>query len=52
MSPDSPARPIGDRRPHGTRVAVIGDVGGHLDELRRELVRLGADERTGSCPPT
>jgi hypothetical protein len=32
-------------------VAVIGDVGGHLAELRRELVRLGADERTGVLPP-
>jgi hypothetical protein len=31
-------------------VAVIGDVGGHLAELRRELVRLGADERTGELP--
>jgi hypothetical protein len=26
------------------RVAVIGDVGGHLDELRRELRNLGADD--------
>jgi hypothetical protein len=33
-----------------TRVAVIGDVGGHLDELRRELVRLGADEPSGALP--
>lgn len=32
------------------RVAVIGDVGGHLVELRRELVRLGADEATGRLP--
>jgi hypothetical protein len=31
-------------------VAVIGDVGGHLDELQRELVRLGTDERTGVLP--
>ncbi len=33
------------------RVAVIGDVGGHADELRRELVRLGADAATGDLPP-
>lgn len=33
------------------RVAVIGDVGGHLDELRRELLRLGADPATGVLPP-
>jgi N-acetylmuramoyl-L-alanine amidase len=33
------------------RVAVIGDVGGHLDELRRELRRLGAEETTGRLPP-
>lgn len=33
------------------RVAVIGDVGGHLDELRAELVRLGADPETGDLPP-
>jgi hypothetical protein len=31
-------------------VAVIGDVGGHLQELRRELVRLGVSERTGELP--
>ncbi|MFT3661690.1 MAG: metallophosphoesterase [Gordonia sp. (in: high G+C Gram-positive bacteria)] len=31
------------------RVAVIGDVGGHLDELRRELGELGAD-RAGRLP--
>jgi hypothetical protein len=31
-------------------VAVIGDVGGHLDELRRELVRLGADPTTMVLP--
>ena len=34
----------------GHRFAVIGDVGGHLDELRRELRRLGADRSTGSLP--
>ncbi|HEY5786172.1 MAG TPA: metallophosphoesterase [Microlunatus sp.] len=36
--------------PGGHRVAVIGDVGGHLAQLRRELVRLGADEETGELP--
>ncbi len=33
------------------RVAVIGDVGGHLAELRSELVRLGADRTTLALPP-
>jgi hypothetical protein len=33
------------------RVAVIGDVGGHLAALRFELVRLGADPHTGVLPP-
>lgn len=32
------------------RVAVIGDVGGHLDELTSELSRLGADPRTRQLP--
>lgn len=32
------------------RVAVIGDVGGHRDELRRELYRLGAIGRLGRLP--
>jgi len=32
------------------RVAVIGDVAGHLDELRVELTRLGADPHTGRLP--
>lgn len=32
------------------RVAVIGDVAGQLDELRRELRRLGADGQTGRLP--
>ena len=36
--------------PSGSRIAVIGDVGGHLAELQRELVRLGADEVTGELP--
>lgn len=38
---------------HGSssgRVAVIGDVGGQLGALRRELVRLGADHATGTLP--
>ncbi|AKU17418.1 metallophosphoesterase [Luteipulveratus mongoliensis] len=35
---------------HRTRVAVIGDVGGHLDELRAELIRLGADSASGALP--
>lgn len=33
-----------------SRVAVIGDVGGHSDALREELVRLGADPATGALP--
>jgi hypothetical protein len=32
------------------RVAVIGDVAGHLDELTTELVRLGADPTTLVLP--
>lgn len=32
------------------RVAVIGDVGGHLEPLRRELVRLGADPASLRLP--
>jgi hypothetical protein len=32
------------------RVAVIGDIAGHLDELRAELGRLGADPGTGRLP--
>ena len=32
------------------RVAVIGDISGHLDELRTELRRLGADRVTGRLP--
>ena len=34
----------------GHRVAVIGDVAGHLDELRGELRRLGADPTSGRLP--
>lgn len=34
------------------RVAVIGDIGGHADELRTELRRLGAaDDAHGTLPP-
>jgi hypothetical protein len=36
---------------HTGRLAVIGDVAGHLDELRGELVRLGADPSTLRLPP-
>ncbi|WP_375429721.1 metallophosphoesterase [uncultured Friedmanniella sp.] len=32
------------------RVAVIGDVAGHLEELVGELRRLGADPETGTLP--
>jgi hypothetical protein len=35
----------------GGRVAVIGDVGGHRNELVSELRRLGADPATGWLPP-
>lgn len=34
----------------GTRLAVIGDVGGHPTELRKELLRLGANPDTGTIP--
>jgi hypothetical protein len=34
----------------GHRFAVIGDVGGHLAELRTELTRLGADPESGALP--
>jgi hypothetical protein len=30
---------------------VIGDVGGHLEDLRSELLRLGADPGSGRLPP-
>jgi hypothetical protein len=36
--------------PPAHRVAVIGDISGHLDELRAELRRLGADGETGRLP--
>ncbi len=32
------------------RVAVIGDLAGHLDDLQTELVRLGADPASGRLP--
>jgi hypothetical protein len=41
---------VSAEQPGGHRVAVIGDVGGHLAALRRELVRLGADRDTGELP--
>lgn len=37
-----------ERQTH--RVAVVGDVGGHLTALEAELVRLGADPATGELP--
>ena len=37
-------------RPEHTRVAVIGDIGGHVDALRTELRRLGAEPHTGALP--
>lgn len=40
------------RVPAGGRVAVIGDIGGHVDALRSELVRLGVpDDGDGPIPP-
>jgi hypothetical protein len=41
--------PARERGPE-PRVAVIGDVAGHLDELRAELRRLGADDSSGRLP--
>lgn len=45
---------MGDPGPYrdewGHRFAVIGDVGGHLAELRTELTRLGADPESGALP--
>jgi hypothetical protein len=41
---------VADSGRPGRRVAVVGDVGGHVDELRRELRRLGADPVTGRLP--
>jgi hypothetical protein len=48
VTPDRPDTVRAERRAH--RVAVIGDVAGHLDELRTELRRLGADGGTGRLP--
>ncbi len=40
------------RVPPGARVAVIGDIGGHIDALRAELARLGVPrDGTGRLPP-
>lgn len=36
--------------PRARRAAVIGDVGGHLDQLQNELSRLGADWRKARLP--
>ena len=36
--------PYGEARLSPVRVAVIGDIGGHLDALRGELRRLGVDD--------
>ncbi len=33
------------------RVAIIGDIGGHSEELFSALVRLGADPHTLDLPP-
>ena len=48
MTPDRPDTVRAERPAH--RVAVVGDVAGHLDELRTELRRLGADGGTGRLP--
>jgi hypothetical protein len=48
VTPDRPDTVRAERPAH--RVAVIGDVAGHLDELRTELRRLGADDGTGRLP--
>lgn len=34
----------------GHRVAIIGDIGGHLDQLHAALVELGADPKTHTLP--
>jgi hypothetical protein len=39
------ATPVSDGR-----VAVVGDLGGHLEDLTAELVRLGADPASGRLP--
>jgi N-acetylmuramoyl-L-alanine amidase len=48
VTPDRPDTVRAERPAH--RVAVVGDVAGHLDELRTELRRLGADGGTGRLP--
>jgi len=48
VGPDRPQPGPAERPAH--RVAVIGDVAGHVVELRAELRRLGADEATGRLP--
>lgn len=45
------SRPSALRGRLPSRVAVIGDVGGHLTELEAELTRLGADPGRGVIPP-
>jgi hypothetical protein len=41
---------VADSSGSGRRVAVLGDIAGHVDELRRELQRLGTDPGTGRLP--
>ena len=48
LTPDRPDTVRAGRTAH--RVAVIGDVAGHLDGLRTELQRLGADGGTDRLP--
>jgi hypothetical protein len=48
VTPDRSDTVRAERPAH--RVAVVGDVAGHLDELRTELRRLGADGGTGRLP--
>ncbi|SDT23082.1 Calcineurin-like phosphoesterase [Friedmanniella luteola] len=50
-SPGPESTVPGGGGPPGTgRVAVVGDLGGHLEELTAELVRLGADPVSGRLP--
>lgn len=53
IGPVAAAGGVNAGRERGPRshVAVIGDIAGHLDELRAELRRLGADDVTGRLPP-
>lgn len=48
--PDHVMSPYPTRQPSVGRVAVIGDLAGHLEELRGELLRLGADPHTLRLP--